>query len=356
MKKLLAIVSLLALVAALGTAGALAYFLTTPYRGYQMPAKRVLVEPGSSGKEILEQMTREGVLRHPLPARLYLRWLQDPSLRAGEYLFEGPLTAVEVLDKLIRGDVLLYGVTVVEGLTLEETAEHLAGGGFGDLDRFLEAMADPSPIRDLDEEAADLEGYLFPDTYYFGRGTSEQRIVTAMVENFRRRLRQDLKGFPGDAPDRSLRDLVILASIVEKEARLGSERPTIAGVFHNRLQRGIALYADPTVVYALKREGRWEGRIRRVDLAIESPYNTYRNAGLPPGPIASPGLASLQAAADPADVPYLYFVSRNDGSHVFATTLAEHNRNVERWQRRYWRELRERERGQGGASETSDTR
>jgi UPF0755 protein len=137
-----------------------------------------------------------------------------------------------------------------------------------------------------------------------------------------------------------VRELVTLASIVEKEARLAAERPLIAAVYANRLERGMGLYADPTVIYALKKAGRWDGNIRRADLALDSPYNTYRHAGLPPGPIASPGAGSLRAAAAPADVPHLYFVGRNDGSHVFATTLQEHNRNVHQWQRLYWRERR----------------
>lgn len=151
---------------------------------------------------------------------------------------------------------------------------------------------------------------------------------------------------PDDA--RTPRQIVILASVIEKEARLDEERAVIAGVYANRLQRGIALYADPTVIYALKLEGRWDGNIRRADLKIDSPYNTYLHPGLPPGPIASPGLASLLASAVPAEVPYLYFVSRNDGSHVFATTLAEHNRNVHQWQKVYWQKRWAEERKQQG--------
>ncbi|HXT19538.1 MAG TPA: endolytic transglycosylase MltG, partial [Thermoanaerobaculia bacterium] len=138
----------------------------------------------------------------------------------------------------------------------------------------------------------------------------------------------------------SIREVVTLASIVEKEAKAAAERPLIAAVYANRLERGMGLFADPTIIFALKRLGRWDGNIRRDDLALDSPYNTYRHAGLPPGPICSAGVGALTAAADPADVPYLYFVSKNDGTHVFATTLEEHNRNVATWQRRYWRDRR----------------
>jgi UPF0755 protein len=355
-KRLLLVVALLVTLSALAVAAAATWFLAAPYRGYPQDEQRVLVLPGASGQAILEQLAADGVIRHPLPARLYLRWLGGPTLHAGEYRFGRPLTTLEVLDKLIRGEVVLHVVTVIEGLTLEETAQHLSASGFGQLERFLEAMRDPAPIIDLDADASDLEGYLFPDTYRFGRGTSEERIVGAMVENFRRRYRDHLEpGLPA-AGERTLREVVILASIVEKEARLPAERPLIAGVFHNRLVRGIALYADPTVVFVLKQQGRWDGNIRKVDLAIDSPYNTYRNAGLPPGPICSPGLGSLQAAVVPAEVPYLYFVSRNDGSHVFATTLQEHNRNVAQWQRRYWRERREREQREAATTDPTDVR
>ena len=158
-----------------------------------------------------------------------------------------------------------------------------------------------------------------------------------MVETFRRRFEEEVRPFIEPAEERSVRQIVTLASIVEKEAGVDRERPIIAGVFANRMEHAMPLQADPTVIFALKRLGRWDGNLRRADLKMDSPYNTYVYAGLPPGPIASPGLASLQAAASPADVPYFYFVSRNDGSHVFANTLSEHNRNVTKWQKEYWR-------------------
>ncbi len=312
--------------------------LARPHAGYDEP-QLIQIEPGTSAAAILERLEARGVLANADLARLYLVYvLGEPSLKAGEYRFESPLTPPEVLDKLIAGEVVTYRVTVVEGLTVEETARHLADAGFGDFERFLEEMSEPSRIADLDPEAEDLEGYLFPDTYAFARGTGEAEIVDAMVRSFRDRLEGELAAAGYEQSPETLRELVVLASIVEKEAALDEERPTIAGVYANRLERGIALYADPTVIFALKRLGRWDGNIRKPDLQIDSPYNTYRYPGLPPGPICSPGVASLLAALEPADVPYIYFVSRNDGSHVFATTLAEHNRNVDEWQKRYWRE------------------
>jgi UPF0755 protein len=209
-------------------------------------------------------------------------------------------------------------------------------------------MRSPALIADLDPEAQDLEGYLFPETYSFAERTSEREIVETLVRTFRRRYEKSVRSHV--RPGVTLRQVVTLASIVEKEAQVATERPVIAAVYRNRLDQGIGLGADPTVIYALKRAGRWNGNIRRTDLQIDSPYNTYRYAGLPPGPICSPGVASLEAAAQPAAVPYLYFVSRNDGTHVFAQSLAEHNRNVNQWQRRFWRERRAQEREPGRPS------
>ena len=299
----------------------------------------VVIERGAPMTAILDQLAAADVIGDPLLSRLYLDYRRsDQVLQAGEYRFEQPMSTVEALDRVIRGEVVTYPVTVVEGLTLQETAEHLAAEGFGDLDAFLLTMSSPALIADLDPAAESLEGYLFPDTYAFPRGTGEAEIVETMVRNFHRRVEDHLDAAAGRGLDP--RGLVTLASIVEKEAGAIEERPLVSAVFHNRLERGIGLYADPTIIYALKLAGTWDGNLRRRDLELDSPYNTYVHPGLPPGPICSPGEHSLRAAARPADVPYLYFVSRNDGTHVFAETLTEHNRNVARWQVRYWRERR----------------
>lgn len=225
-------------------------------------------------------------------------------------------------------------MTLVEGLDLDETATALAAAGLGEPRRLLAEFVSPGRVLDLDPEASRLEGYLFPDTYRFAPGTSESAIADTLVAAFRRQYESRVRPLRAAGDSRPLRELVILASLVEKEAKLDSERPLIAAVYANRLRRGIGLYADPTIIHGLKLLGRWNGNLTKSDLRMESPWNTYRIAGLPPGPICSPGLSSLEAAALPADVSYLYFVGRNDGSHVFADTLAEHNRNVERWQKR----------------------
>ncbi|HEV2855860.1 MAG TPA: endolytic transglycosylase MltG [Thermoanaerobaculia bacterium] len=324
--------------------------LQRPYKGYEEPEKLVAIEPGTGASQVLQTLEREGVLADAKLARTYLIYFMgDPKIQAGEYRFKGPLTTAQVLRMLVKGQIVTHSVTIIEGLTLEEIADQLARARFGRREVFLDLMRSPRLVSDLDPDAPDLEGYLFPETYSFASATSEREVVETLVRTFRQRFERDVR--PRIAPGKSVRQVVTLASIVEKEARVPSERPLIAAVYKNRLDKRIGLAADPTVIYALKRLGRWNGNIRREDLRMESPYNTYRYAGLPPGPICSPGLASLVAAAQPSDVPYLYFVSRNDGTHVFAETLAEHNKNVEIWQRKYWRDRRAqalRERQGGG--------
>jgi UPF0755 protein len=333
---------LLLLLALVAGAAAVAWAhqqLQQPYAGFAGEA-RVNIDRGSSVNAILGKLAAAGVIRDARLARLWLLYRGSPALQAGVYLFREPATTPEVLDRIAAGDVAALRVTLIEGLTLEETADHLANEGFGDRDAFLTVMRDPALVRDIDAEATDLEGYLFPDSYTFTEGVTERAVVEALVDNFRRRWRAEVAPKLASGSGRGRREILTLASIVEKEAKLADERPLIAAVYANRLEIGMGLFADPTVIYALKRAGRWNGNIRRPDLQMDSPYNTYRHAGLPPGPICSPGAGSLAAAAAPADVPHLYFVSRNDGSHVFATSLAEHNRNVAQWQRQYWRDRR----------------
>jgi len=294
------------------------------------------VTPGESAGGILRRLETQGLVVDARLAKAYLVYrLGDPPLRAGEYRLEGSMDTLDVLDELIRGEVVTYALTLIEGLTLDEAAAEIARQGFGDEELLLREMRDPGRISDLDPAASTLEGYLFPETYHFARGVTEAEIVSKLAATFREHYRGEVEARV--PPGMGVRDLVTLASIVEKEAQIDSERPRIAGVYSNRLERGIALYADPTVIYALKLAGTWDGNLRRPDLRFDSPYNTYVYAGLPPGPICSPGLASLQAAAEPEEHSFIYFVSRNDGTHVFAETLREHNRNVDEWQRRYWR-------------------
>lgn len=259
------------------------------------------------------------------------------SLKAGVYEFDRALAPVDVIDKLVRGDVVLKTITVREGLDRFAVAKLFAAEGLGTEDEWKRATGEPELIRDIAPEAESLEGYLFPDTYKFDPGTPASTIAKAMVTNFRKNWGGELASITTGL---DVHQTVTLASIVETEAQLPQERPIVASVYFNRINKRMLLGADPTVIYALKLAGRWDGNIRKADLQLDSPYNTYRRPGLPPGPIANPGLASLRAAAAPAATPYLYFVARNDGSHVFSMNNAEHNRNVEKYQRQYFRDKR----------------
>lgn len=309
----------------------------TPYKGYPETKKRVEVRRGLRTQTILQQLQKEGVLRDEWIPLVYMKLLRRDSLKAGVYEFDHPMAPIDVIDKIVRGDVVLASITIREGLDRFAIGKIFSEAGFGTEKEWNGITGEADLIRDIAPDADSLEGYLFPDTYKFDPGTPVTTIVKAMVANFRKHWGEEMAFITtGLNPH----ETVTLASIVETEARLPQERPIVASVYVNRVRKHMLLGADPTVIYAMKLAGRWNGNIRKADLQIASPYNTYRTPGLPPGPIANPGLASLHAAAAPATTPYLYFVARNDGSHVFATTIDEHNRNVEQWQRRYFREKR----------------
>ena len=258
-------------------------------------------------------------------------------VKAGVYEFDKELSPIDVIDKLVRGDVVAKTITIREGLDRFAIGKLFAAEGLGTEEEWKKATGDPDLVQDIAPEADSLEGYLFPDTYTFDPGTPAPPIVKAMVANFRKQFGDEIALISNGL---NVHETVTLASIVETEARLPQERPIVASVYLNRVRKRMLLGADPTVIYALKLAGKWDGNIRKADLQLDSPYNTYRKPGLPPGPIANAGLASLRAAAAPATTPYLYFVARNDGSHVFATNIAEHNRNVEKYQRQFFRDLR----------------
>lgn len=310
----------------------------TPYKGYAEPKTRVEVRRGQNTAAILQNLQRKGVLRDEWIPLVYMKLLRGrDSLKAGVYEFDKPLAPIDVIDKLVRGDVVIKTITVREGLDRFAIAQLFIDEKLGTESTWDAATRDVDLIRDLAPEADSLEGYLFPDTYKFDPGTPAATIVRAMVANFRKHWGNEIALITTGL---DAHQTVTLASIVETEAQLPQERPIVASVYINRVRKRMLLGADPTVIYALKLAGRWDGNIRKADLQIASPYNTYRFPGLPPGPIANPGLASLRAAAAPSTTPYLYFVARNDGSHVFSTNNAEHNRNVEKYQRQYFRDRR----------------
>jgi len=322
-------------------AGAAAVFvwqrIHEPYKSFDAAEQFLEVPPGMGTAAIGRRLIEAGLVRDELTFRAALWWTgRSQDLQAGEYRFDRAMTPVDVIGRLARGDVYARLLTFPEGLTIHEMSQVYENRGFGSASSFLMAARDGSLIHDLDPGAVDLEGYLFPETYSLTRETSAQRLVRLMVDRFRAVYTDDLRR-SAQVQGLTTRQLMTLASLVEKETGKPEERPLVAAVYRNRLKIGMGLQADPTVVYALQKAGRYDGNIRRSDLAFDSPYNTYRYAGLPPGPIAAPGKASVEATLMPASVSYLYFVSRNDGSHVFSDTLAEHNRNVREFQVLFFR-------------------
>jgi UPF0755 protein len=340
MKKLLLFLFVLLLLAV--GAGAFMYMrVNQPYRGYQGGEQFVDLPSGSGSLAIGQRLVASGVVRDASTFRAAL-WVsgQGRHLKAGEYRFDRAMTPFEVIDKIARGDVYVINVTFPEGLTIPEMAAIFESHGIGSAASFTDAARHASLIRALDPDAKNLEGYLFPETYALGRRADAAQLVALMVSRFEHVFTPELRQAAA-ARNLTVRQAVTLASIVEKETARGDERPLVAAVYTTRLRIGMPLQCDPTVIYALTKAGRYAGNIHKDDLSFDSPYNTYRYPGLPPGPIASPGRASLEAALHPADADYLYFVSRNDGSHEFARTLDEHNRNVQKFQVQYFKDRRQ---------------
>lgn len=306
--------------------------LYRPHRGYDGNLI-VVLEPGTRSTQAAGVLVERGVLANRWPFLLRY-WLGRPrrSLKAGEYLFDRPLRPLDVYRKLVIGDVYLHAVVIPEGSNRFDMARILHQQFNINPEEFLRATEQGSAIHDLAPQAQTLEGYLFPDTYRLPRSVSAASVVAAMLARFRHVI--DSK-FPHDvrAQPEKLHQAITLASLVEKETPAASERPVVAGVFAKRLEKGIPLQCDPTVIYAARLNDRPIGPIKQSDLDFDSPYNTYRYAGLPPGPIASPGEASIRAALNPSHGDFLYFVSNNHGGHSFARTLAEHQRNVARYRR-----------------------
>jgi UPF0755 protein len=321
------------LLAASGLAASWRYETTATRIPADGPPVRLVVAPGASADTVGRQLQALGLVRHPLLFRLLARRRGvSGQLKAGEYALSGPLSLSGVLDALARGDVVRRDLTVPEGRNIDEIAALVAAEGLA-LESFLAVVRDPSPVHDLDPVATSLEGYLFPDTYDLPQTPEAPRVlVRRMLGRFREVIGPQLPRI--HERGLSVRQVVTLASIVELETAHPAERPRIAAVFWNRLERGMPLQTDPSIIFAMKQAGRWDGNIRRRDLEIDSPYNTYRRRGLPPGPLGSPGREAILAVLEPAATRELYFVSRNDGTHEFSETLAAHNRAVNRYQRR----------------------
>jgi len=308
-------------------------FLQRPFSGWSGDGITVSIDPGMPAGAVLERLVDHGVIRNATLGRLWLA-LTDKAgaLQSGEYRFDRAETLPRVLARIEAGDVLLYSVTLPEGLTQREIAQRFEERGLGDAEALLQAFADPSSIADLDPEAEDLEGYLFPDTYRFPKGESAASIRDSLVKRFRRAVGADY-AVKSAAAGLTLREAVILASMVEEETSLPAERPRISRVFHNRIERGMRMECDPTVTYGIEREGRRVDRLTTRDLRQSTPWNTYVIPGLPHGPIANPGRESLLAAVNPAQGSELFFVAAPGGGHRFSEDLAGHNRAVAEWRR-----------------------
>jgi len=299
-------------------------------RPVQVPVESSLItiEAGQPLAKIAQQLDERHIVADAMAFRLLALLSGDTrSIQAGGYRFEGAHSPLDVLRRLVAGKVELTACTLPEGLTAQQVIERCAGAGFGRLERYRKLIADEIFCQQLQVPGHSLEGYLFPETYHFAPGTDEATVLRTMVEQARQHIDDALLR---QAKQQGLdaRKLVTLASIIQKEAGNEQEMPLISAVFHNRLKRGMLLQADPTVIYGIK---NFNGNLTRKDLLTPGVYNTYVNKGLPPGPIANPGLAALRAAADPAPSEALYFVADGSGGHHFSSTLAEHNKAVRRY-------------------------
>lgn len=325
--------------------------LARPYRGFSAPQVFVEIPRGTSRWSIATLLQRNGVI-HSRLAFLFLsdrhhRWV----LQAGEYMFNQPVTPRQVFAQIVGGHIFVHVVVVPEGWTMFDIAAELERQKLCTKAEFLRVASDPSLVRDIAPQAKDLEGFLFPSTYQFSRNVSPQEMAATMVREFREEWNKiettaqqnpPAEGAgPDPAPTPRSRvippltpvQVVTLASLVERETPQPQERPIVASVFYNRLKIHVPLQCDPTVQYALDLVGKPTPKVTAEDLHVVSPYNTYLHRGLPPGPIANPGDASLRAALDPAQTHYLYFVANGSGGHFFARTLEEHNRNVQKYKR-----------------------
>ncbi|MFN7965271.1 MAG: endolytic transglycosylase MltG [Acidobacteriota bacterium] len=316
---------------ALALGGATLSYLATPFGSPGGEPIVVSVPSGASAKQVATLLESKGVVSKAWAFAWFLRLSGSQNqLKAGEYAFSLPLSPTAIARKLSRGEMNLVSVTIPEGLTLAETAKAIASSGLAQERELIRVFGTAALVRDLDPAARDLEGYLFPETYRFAKGVSVDSIAKTIVDTFRQRFVQPEAGAIAGS-GRTMRQLVTIASLVEKETAVGEERARIAGVIADRLAINMPLQIDPTVIYARKLAGTWDGDIKRADLAWNHPYNTYVHRGLPPGPVASAGLAALQAALAPQRTGALYYVSRGDGTHEFSKTLADHSRAVRRY-------------------------
>jgi UPF0755 protein len=316
--------------AVLATALLSAFLLFDTHPTGSWKGKLVLVPKGSPAREVVRILREDRVLPHPLAFHaLVLVTFSGRRLHYGEYAFPTPPSAFKAWRRLVDGDVLNYEVLVPPGANLYDVAEQIEEKTLATAEAFLAAAASPAVLGRLEIPGESAEGYLFPDKYTFVKPVTPEEIIESMVREFRRKVPPDAEKQAKEA-GLSLHQVVTIASIIEKETRLEEEKAIVSAVIRRRLALGMPLQMDPTVIYGVK---RFDGTVTRKDLRTAGPYNTSLNRGLPPGPISNPGAAALAAALNPSKAEYLYFVSKNDGSHTFSRTLPEHNRAVERFRR-----------------------
>ena len=317
--------ALLLALLALAAAGYFVYRLEHPPAAAAPPQQvTVLFEPGTPTGQIFRRLAGAGVIRDARLAELYYRVYRGKTrLQAGEYRFDRPTPIDDIINRMGRGDVVKYSIVVPDGLTAEETFQLFWSRGIGGPEGFRQALQETELLPGLTKGVSDLEGFLFPETYVVTRTTSARSVVDMMTAEFRKNFTPEMRE-KARALGLTLEQAVTLASIVEKESALPREGPRIASVYLNRLKRGMRLQADPTVIYALKKDGKWKDKLYRSDYGYDSPYNTYVNAGLPPGPICNPGSSALNSALSPEKTDYLYFVADASGGHTFSRTFEEH--------------------------------
>jgi UPF0755 protein len=304
-------------------------FLVQPSKSMD-PDQIFIVHKGSTLREVIDDLEKKGIIANKAPLLLWSRLSgHGTRIKAGEYRLNGRMAPLGVLQILGKGNIITHPVTIPEGFTIKQIAEALDKKGLAEKNRFSALAEDPDVAMRYGIPGPSLEGYLYPDTYLFGRGQSDISIIDVMVRRFFEVIRPFKKRI-GES-GMTLQQVVIMASLIEKETGQGEERPVIASVFLNRLKRGMRLESDPTVIYGIR---DFNGNLTRKDLSQSTPYNTYVIRGLPLGPIANPGEEAIKAVLYPADTEYLYFVSKNNGRHHFSKTLREHNRAVKIYQKK----------------------
>ena len=298
------------------------------------PSKVVVIPDGSTFQQVAELLERNGLIKNSSVFVLLGKYQSaDRKVHAGEYELNPSMTPAEILSTLRNGHVLLHPLTIPEGLTIVQIADLAAQDGITDRAEFIRLAKDREFVESLGVKAETLEGYLYPNTYKFPRAVKAREVLVAMVEQLRQVVGPDLHARMQELK-MTMHEVLTLASVIEKETGSGGERQEISAVFHNRLKKHIPLQSDPTVIYGLP---AFDGNLHKKDLSSPSPYNTYRVQGLPPGPIANPGIQAIRATLYPSNSQFLYFVSRNDGTHQFSATLIEHNKAVEKYQKRPFR-------------------